>query len=139
MIRGLLVKEWKDHGFSMAIIVLLLLSLVVLMSRVPEFSENGGSAFAILGYVLAFGGPLVTLTLATMLIHSEYRSRTCYFLAALPIHRGTILFVKYFVGLGGKWFGDEFVGSETTLVVLYIYCVQFCECKNRLYSFANIF
>ena len=25
MIRGLLVKEWKDHGFSVAIIVLLLL------------------------------------------------------------------------------------------------------------------
>lgn len=100
MIRGLLVKEWKDHGLSVAIIVLLLLSLVLLMSRVPEFSEHGGSTFLILSYVLAYGGPLVTLTLATMLIHSEYRNRTCYFLAALPIHRRTILFVKYFVGLG---------------------------------------
>ena len=100
MIRGLLVKEWKDHGFSVAIIVLLLLSLVLLICRVPDFSERGGSAFAILSEVLAFGGPLATLTLATMLIQSEYRNRTCYFLAALPIHRGTILLVKYLVGLG---------------------------------------
>ena len=99
MIRGLLEKEWRDHALSVAIMVLLLLSLLLLISRVPVFSETGGSAFWILSCVLAFGGPLVTLTLATMLIHGEYRNRTCYFLAALPIHRGTMLLLKYFFGL----------------------------------------
>ena len=118
MIRGLLEKECRDHAIALGVMAVLLLVTLLIMLMVPVFSETGGSAFSLLGELLSFLGPLAALILATGLIHSEFRHRTYLFLLGLPIHRVTLLSVKYGFGLcamlllatvllAGAWWGGR--------------------------------
>ena len=100
MMRGLLAKELRQHGFTFAFLFLLLLcGLVVMASHSSTMMVTGG-VFGLLHVLLFTDVPLACLVLGQVLIATEFRQKTQLFLEGLPLPRWRMLAVKFALGLG---------------------------------------
>lgn len=99
MIRGLIEKELRQHGFTFAFLGVLLLGGLVLIGSLGMLRRAGGGGFLGLQVLLIFFAPLACLVLGQILIATEFRQKTQLFLEALPLPRWRMLAVKFALGL----------------------------------------
>jgi hypothetical protein len=100
MIRGLLEKELRQHGFTLVFLGVLLLGGLVLISGHGPLRRLGGGGFAALQLLHYTFIPLACLVLGQVLIATEFRQKTQLFLEGLPLPRWRMLAVKFLLGLG---------------------------------------
>lgn len=99
MIRGLLEKELRQHGYLLGFLALLLLGGLALISghgRLERVTGGGFMAVLIMHYTFV---PLACLALGQALIATEFRQKTQLFLEGLPLPRWRMLLVKFILGL----------------------------------------
>jgi acyl dehydratase len=99
MIRGLLEKELRQHGFTFAFLGVLLLGGLILIGANEMLRRAGGGGFLAVQVLLMLFAPLACLVLGQILIATEFRQKTQLFLEALPLPRWRMLAVKFALGL----------------------------------------
>jgi hypothetical protein len=99
MMRGLLAKELRQHGFTFAFLFLLLLCGLAVMARNARVDMVLGGSFGALHILLCAFAPLACLVLGQVLIATEFRQKTQLFLEGLPLPRWRMLAVKFALGL----------------------------------------
>ena len=101
MIRGLVMKELREHGW--AILLLWLGSALALLVFLRK-AEREASPFVSFGYLSAVFGPLLSLAVTNRLVVREYGSRTQLFLETLPVTRARVVAAKWLLGAGASLF-----------------------------------
>ncbi len=104
MIRGLLEKELRQHGFTFAFLIVLLMGALVVIGANGMLNRSTGGGFAALRLMIVFFAPLACLVLGQILIATEFRQKTQLFLESLPLPRWRMLAVKFVLGLGSMLF-----------------------------------
>jgi hypothetical protein len=99
MIRGLLGKELRQHGFSLGFLLVLPFAGLILISNFGLLRRAGGAGFEAVRLLLYLFLPLACLVLGQLLIASEFRQKTQLFLEGLPLPRWRMLAVKFGLGL----------------------------------------
>lgn len=99
MMRGLLEKELRQHGFMLAFLGVLLLGGLVIISGHGPLSRAGGGGFAAVQLLHFTFVPLACIVLGQALIAAEFRQKTQLFLEGLPLPRWRMLAVKFLLGL----------------------------------------
>jgi hypothetical protein len=99
MMRGLLAKELRQHGFTFAFLFLLLLCGLAVMARNARVDMVLGGSFGALHILLCAFAPLACLVLGQVLIATEFRQKTQLFLEGLPLPHWRMLAVKFALGL----------------------------------------
>ncbi len=99
MIRGLVEKELRQHGMSLAFLLIVFLGSTALLNTNRNVASLTGSPLESLHIVLIFLLPLAGAFLGQVLIASEFRHKTQLFLEGLPLPRWWMLAVKYAFGL----------------------------------------
>ena len=100
MMRGLLSKELRQHGFTLAFLFLLLICGLAVMARNAHTNIILGGSIGALHVLLCLFVPLACLVLGQVLIATEFRQKTQLFLEGLPLPRWRMLAVKFALGLG---------------------------------------
>lgn len=100
MMRGLLAKELRQHGFTLAFLFLILVAGLILIGSHDMLRRAGGGGFSTVQLLHTTYVPLACLVLGQLLIASEYRQKTQLFLEGLPLPRWRMLAVKFALGLG---------------------------------------
>lgn len=100
MIRGLIEKEFRQHGSLILFMIMLLTGGLILIQRNDLLMRSGGSIFAAISWLLIGFVPPACLVLGSALVAGEFRHRTQLFLEGLPLPRWLMLVVKYALGLG---------------------------------------
>jgi len=99
MIRGLLAKELRQHGYTLAFLFVMMLGALALIAGNATLRRAGGGGFSavlILHYTYV---PLACLVLGQVLIATEFRQKTQLFLEGLPLPRWRMIGVKFTLGL----------------------------------------
>ena len=99
MIRGLLEKELRQHGFTLAFLGVLLLGGLMLIGGHGLLRRVGGGGFFAVQLLHYTFVPLACLVLGQVLIATEFRQKTQLFLEGLPLPRWRMLLVKFLLGL----------------------------------------
>ena len=99
MMRGLLTKELRQHGFTLGFLFLILLGALALIAGNASLGRALGGGFAALHLLLRLYVPLACLVLGQVLIATEFRQKTQLFLEGLPLPRWRMLAVKFALGL----------------------------------------
>lgn len=99
MIRGLLGKELRQHGFALGFLLLLPFAGLILISSHGLLRRAGGGGFESVRLLHYLFLPLASLVLGQLLIASEFRQKTQLFLEGLPLPRWRMLAVKFGLGL----------------------------------------
>ena len=100
MIRGLLTKELRQHGFALVFLFLILVGGLVIITSNGAMRRHGGGGFAAVQMLHFTFVPLACLVLGQLLIATEFRQKTQLFLEGLPLPRWRMLAVKFALGLG---------------------------------------
>ena len=100
MIRGLLGKELRQHGFALGFLLLLPFAGLILISTNGMLRRAGSGGFESVRLLLIMFLPLACLVLGQLLIASEFRQKTQLFLEGLPLPRWRMLAVKFGLGFG---------------------------------------
>jgi hypothetical protein len=99
MIRGLLGKELRQHGFTLTFLFLMLIGALALIAGNAGLRRALGGGFAGVQLLHHTYVPLVCLVLGQILIATEFRQKTQLFLEGLPLPRWRMLAVKFTLGL----------------------------------------
>jgi hypothetical protein len=99
MIRGLLAKELRQHGFTLAFLFCLLLGALAFIGGNTMLQRATGGGFSAVHLLHHTYVPLVCLVLGQILIATEFRQKTQLFLEGLPLPRWWMLVVKFVLGL----------------------------------------
>ncbi len=99
MIRGLLTKELRQHGYTLTFLFVMLLGALALISGNSMLRRAFGGGFAGVQMLHHTYVPLVCLVLGQILIATEFRQKTQLFLEGLPLPRWRMLAVKFALGL----------------------------------------
>lgn len=99
MIRALIGKELRQHGFAVVFLLLLPFAILILISSNALLRRAGGGGFEAVHLLLITVIPLVSLVLGQLLIAQEFRHKTQLFLEGLPLPRWRMLAVKFGLGL----------------------------------------
>ena len=99
MIRGLLTKELRQHGFALAFLFLVIVGGLALIVGNESLRRAFGGGFAAVRLLHTTYVPLAALVLGQMLIATEFRQKTQLFLEGLPLPRWRMLAVKFALGL----------------------------------------
>jgi hypothetical protein len=99
MIRGLIEKELRQHGFALGFLIVLPFAALLLIFSYGALRRAGGGGFEAVRFLLYGFLPLACLVLGQLLIASEYRQKTQLFLEGLPLPRAWMLAVKFSLGL----------------------------------------
>jgi len=100
MIRALIGKEVRQHGFALLFLLVLPFAGLMLISGHGLFRRASGGGFAAVQLFLITFLPLASLVLGQLLIAQEFRHKTQLFLEGLPLPRWRALAVKFALGLG---------------------------------------
>jgi hypothetical protein len=98
MIRGLIEKELRQHGFALGFLIVLPFAALLFIASYGAIRRGGGGGFEAVRILLYGFLPLASLVLGRLLVASEYRQKTQLFLEGLPLPRAWMLTVKF--GLG---------------------------------------
>lgn len=98
MIRGLIEKELRQHGFALGFLLVLPFAGLLLILSYGVLQRAGGGGFEAVRLLLYGFLPLASLVLGQLLIASEFRQKTQLFLEGLPLPRGWMLGVKFALG-----------------------------------------
>ena len=99
MIRALVHKELLQHGWTLALVMLLSFFAYGWMIAAEMAHGQSGSAFeSVRLFVLVMSVP-TSLILSHRLVVIEYQSKTQLFLEALPLSPSRMALVKYLLGL----------------------------------------
>ncbi len=99
MMRGLLEKELRQHGFTLAFLCVLLLGGLVLITGHGPLRRVGGGGFMAVQLLHYTFVPLACVVLGQVLIATEFRQKTQLFLEGLPLPRWRMLAVKFVLGM----------------------------------------
>jgi hypothetical protein len=99
MIRGLIEKELRQHGFALLFVLLLSVAGAAMIMQNRFIALSFGTPFAAARYFLLTFFPLACLVLSQALIVQEYRQKTQLFLEGLPLPRWKMIAIKYGFGL----------------------------------------
>ncbi len=99
MIRGLLTKELRQHGFALMFLFLVVLGGLALIAGHGPLHRALGGGFSAVQLLHTTYVPLAALVLGQMLIATEFRQKTQLFLEGLPLPRWRMLAVKFTLGL----------------------------------------
>lgn len=99
MIRGLIEKELRQHGYMLAFLGVILVAGLVLISGHGPLRRSGGGGFMVVLLLHYTFVPLGCVMLGQALIASEFRQKTQLFLEGLPLPRWRMLAVKFTLGL----------------------------------------
>ena len=100
MIRALLAKELRQHGFALVFLLLLPFAGLILIANHGLLRQAGGGGFESVHLMHYTFVPLACLVLGQLLIAQEFRQKTQLFLEGLPLPRWRMLAVKFGLGLG---------------------------------------
>ena len=98
MIRGLLTKELRQHGFALAFLFLVIVGGLALIAGNESLRRAFGGGFSVVRLLHTTYVPLAALVLGQMLIATEFRQKTQLFLEGLPLPRWRMLAVKFVLG-----------------------------------------
>ena len=99
MIRGLIEKELRQHGMSLAFLLAIYVAGLALLTGNHNLSRFTGTPLESLHLLLLLLVPLSGLFLGQVLVASEFRHKTQLFLEGLPLPRWWMLAVKFTLGL----------------------------------------
>jgi len=99
MIRALISKELRQHGFALGFLLLLPFAGLILISSHGLLRRASGGGFESVRLLLLTFVPLACLVLGQLLIAQEFRHKTQLFLEGLPLPRWRMLAVKFGLGL----------------------------------------
>ena len=99
MMRGLLTKELRQHGYTLTFLFVMLLGALALIGGNSMLRRATGGGFAAVHLLHHTYVPLVCLVLGQILIATEFRQKTQLFLEGLPLPRWRMLAVKFALGL----------------------------------------
>ena len=100
MMRGLLAKELRQHGFTLAFLFLIVVGGLVFIGANGMLRRASGGGLAAVQFLNITFVPLAGLVLGQLLIATEFRQKTQLFLEGLPLPRWRMLGVKFALGLG---------------------------------------
>ena len=100
MTRGLLAKELRQHGFTLAFLLLLVVGGLVFIGANGALRRASGGGLAAVQFLHFSFVPLAGLVLGQILIATEFRQKTQLFLEGLPLPRWRMLAVKFALGFG---------------------------------------
>ncbi len=98
MIRGLLEKEFRQHGVAFGFLLAVPVAADLLLAQSHRFTQLTGTSLESLHITVLFFSPLVCFLLNQILISGEFRNRTQLFLEGLPLPRWRMIAVKYVLG-----------------------------------------
>ncbi|CAM2066793.1 ABC transporter permease [Sulfidibacter corallicola] len=97
-LQGLIRKEFRQHGTTMLLVLVLVQILAGLLLWMSISNRARGSHWQPFQVFLVVTPLTVTLLLGHRLVNSEFTAKTQLFLESLPVHRLSIFWVKWLLG-----------------------------------------